>query len=390
MKNSTNTHMIPLFKPKYRTLECIQQIQECFENNWTGLGYKTLEFEKAWSEYTKLPHSHFINSNSVGLQLALKVFANRFSWGEETEIISSPITFVSTNHAILLEGFNPVFADVDEMLCMDAKSVSDKISKNTKAVVFIGIGGNTGQLSEIQKICKENDLLLILDAAHMAGTYFENQHVGKGVDCTVFSFQAVKNLPIADAGMICFANEEDDFEVRKMSWLGINKDTFSRNNSETLTNSYKWLYDVEHIGLKANGNSIMAGIGLVQLKYLDEENDVRRDIAIQYIDLLRNIPEIELINHADDCRSSRHLMQIKVPAKLRESLISYLGNQKISVGVHYRSNTRYKMYQKFINEDLFAEVIDQQILSLPLHLDLTADDLKRVTDGIRGFFRGTT
>ena len=94
--------------------------------------------------------------------------------------------------------------------------------------------------------------------------------MGGGADAAVFSFQAVKNLPTADGGMVCFQDAALDAEARRSSWLGIDKDTFTRTQSGRP--GYRWLYDVEHVGFKYHGNSIMAALGLVGLKYLDDDN----------------------------------------------------------------------------------------------------------------------
>src|SRR6185437_4682532 len=121
--------------------------------------------------------------------------------------------------AILYSQLKPVFADIDDYLCLDPKSVEQRITNKTKALIFVGMGGNTGQYNEIVKLCHKHDIKIILDAAHMAGTRFHGKHVGADADAdaTVFSFQAVKNLPTADSGMICFKNAEDDERVRKLT-----------------------------------------------------------------------------------------------------------------------------------------------------------------------------
>src|SRR6185369_8318684 len=90
-----------LFVPSFRIDECLAQIRECLEKGWTGLGFKTVEFEKAWSDYTALPHSHFLSSNTVGLHLALHMFKTKHGWKDGDEVVTTPLTFVSTNHAIL-------------------------------------------------------------------------------------------------------------------------------------------------------------------------------------------------------------------------------------------------------------------------------------------------
>ncbi len=136
---------------------------------------------------------------------------------------------------------------MDEHLCLDPASVLQRITPRTRAVMFVGMGGNVGRYPEVLKLCRERGLTLILDAAHMAGTRYRGTHVGGDADAAVFSFQAVKNLPTADSGMICFAGAADDEMARKLTWLGINKDTYARTISQEV---YKWKYDVEYVGYK--------------------------------------------------------------------------------------------------------------------------------------------
>ena len=105
---------IQLFVPNFRVDECLDEIRECLEKGWTGLGFKTVEMENKWKEYTGLPHAHFLSSNTVGLHLALHMFKTEFGWADGDEVISTPLTFVSSNHAIVYTNLQPVFADVDE------------------------------------------------------------------------------------------------------------------------------------------------------------------------------------------------------------------------------------------------------------------------------------
>jgi dTDP-4-amino-4,6-dideoxygalactose transaminase len=94
--------------------------------------------------------------------------------------------------------------------------------------MFVGMGGNTGRLKDVVKLCKKHNLKLILDASHMTGTRWKGGgHVGAEADVSIFSFQAVKNLPTADSGMICFREARLDEDVRKWTWLGISKDTYA-------------------------------------------------------------------------------------------------------------------------------------------------------------------
>ncbi len=371
---------INLFVPKFRNEEILSEISECLDKGWTGLGYKTQKIEEDWKEYTGLSNAHFINSNTSGLHLAIKILKDANKWLDGDEIITTPLTFVSSNHAIMYENLNPVFADIDDYLCLDPKSILDKITKKTKAVLFVGIGGNTGQLNEVIKICKENKLKLILDAAHMAGTFFNLNggvvHAGHGADVSVFSFQSVKNLPTADSGMICFKNDDYDELVRKLSWLGIDKDTYQRSNDK---GTYKWEYDIVDVGYKYHGNSIMASMAIVGLKYLEEDNQRRRMICDIYEKKLsQNIQTIK--THTDCVKSSRHLFQILV--NNRNRFMELLNSKGIYPGVHYRDNTNYKMYKYANGQCPKAHTASEKIISLPLHLGLTDEDIDYIIENV--------
>src|SRR5262249_39504679 len=179
----------------------------------------------------------------------------------------------------------------------------------TRAVMFVGFGGSPGRYAEVRALCRERGVKLILDAAHMAGTWIGDRHAGADADVAVFSFQAVKNLPTADSGMICFADARLDEEVRKWSWMGINKDTYARTYSG---GTYKWMYEVEHPGFKYHGNSIMAAMGLVGLRYLEQDNAFRRRLCDRYDAGLVDAPGIARVPVTSGCTLSRHLYQVLV------------------------------------------------------------------------------
>ena len=369
---------IHLFVPTFRVEECLKEIKECLEIGWSGLGFKTVEFEDTWKEYTGLPHAHFVSSATAGLHLAVRLLKEKEGWQEGDEIVTTPLTFVSTNHVILYESLKPVFADVDEYLCLDPESVEERITPRTKAVMFVGLGGNTGRLPDIVSLCQQRRLRLILDAAHMTGTRLDGRHVGGEADASVFSFQAVKNLPTADSGMVCFADAELDGEVRKWTWLGISKDTYTRTVEQS---AYKWHYDVEHIGFKAHSNSIMAAIGLVSIKYVDQDNAYRRQVAAWYDEMLSGDADIQLVPVAPGCASSRHLYQVMVDH--RDEVMLGLNQRQIYPGSHYRDNIMYKMYAYADGTCPRARQSSERLISLPMHLRLTHQGVQRVGQALR-------
>ncbi|MEK4677394.1 MULTISPECIES: DegT/DnrJ/EryC1/StrS family aminotransferase [Bacillus] len=369
---------IQLFVPKFEISECLQEIQQCLEKGWTGLGYKTVEFEQEWNKYTGFPNSHFVNSATAGLHLAVKVLKMYHKWDDDDEIISTPLTFISTNHAIKYENLKVIFADVDQYLCLNPQDVENKITKKTRAIMYVGIGGNTGQYQQIVEICKKYNLLLIVDAAHMAGTRLMGEIPGKEADVVVYSFQAVKNLPTADSGMICFQNNDYDKLCRKLTWMGIDKTTYERVEKK---GAYKWMYDVEHVGYKYHGNSIIAAIGLVQLKYLDRDNAYRRQLAQWYDERLSPYTsKIMIIPQPNGCESSYHTYIIQ--AKNRNELLLALNQADIYPGVHYRDNTQYPMYAYGKDTCPRAHEISEHVISLPLHLHLSKNDVDYVCEQV--------
>ena len=376
---------IQLFVPTFRIKECLAEIEECLEKGWTGLGFKTVEIENAWCEYTGLPHSHFLSSATAGLHLAVKILKEIDEWSAGDEVISTPLTFVSTNHAIRYEGLKVVFADVDQYLCLDPDDIERRVTPRTRAVVFVGIGGSTGQLERVMEVCRVHSLRLIIDAAHMAGTLLRGKTPGIGADAIVYSFQAVKNLPTADLGMICFKDPELDKIARQQSWLGIDKDTYSRSTSSA--GAYKWLYSVPHLGYKYHGNSITAAIALVQLRYLDHDNAYRHQLSHWYNEGFQGDNRISLVPTPAGCHSSRHLYQILVAN--RDELILALNNEQIYPGVHYRDNTEYPMYEYASGTCLRAKSVSNSVISLPLHLRLRRSDVLRIVDCLLRNVRGS-
>ena len=369
---------IQVLKPTFRVDETLTEIRECLEKGWTGIGFKTEQFETAWKEYSGFENAHFLNSATSGLHLAVKIFKDSYGWKDGDEVITTSLTFVSSNHAILYEGLSPVFADVDESLCLRPASVEPLISTKTKAIMYVGIGGNAEHYKEIRELCTKHNLIFILDAAHMAGTKWRDTglHVGLDADCTVFSYQAVKNCPSSDSGMICFKLAELDDRARKLSWLGIDKSTYDRYSES----SYKWRYDVPQLGYKYNGNSITAAMCLVSLRYLDQDNQYRRHLSELYIKHLPKDPAIQIISHSDLVASSRHLFQIAFGD--RDRLIDSLAKKGIYCGVHYVANHNYPIYKNFKADVINADRFSNSLISLPLHLGLTEDDIEYISKQI--------
>ena len=374
---------IQVLKPKFHVGECLEEIRECLEKGWTGMGFKTVQFEEEWKKYTGHKYAYYLNSNTVGLHLAFKILKMRYNWKDGDEVITTPITFVSTNLAILYENLKPVFADVDDELCLDPEDVERKITNKTRAIIFVGYGGRVGQLKKILEIAKKHNLRVVLDAAHMSGTRYDGSFPGtwEGVDVAVYSYQAVKNLATGDSGCICWNDPESAELNKQLAWCGINKDTYARSNKGT----YAWKYDVDYVGYKYNGNAIMASIALTQLKYLDQENERRREIVKMYNEGFKNNSKIKIIpaNHPEEC--CYHLYELAVPD--REALLDYLSQFEINCGVHYRDNTEYSIFAFGHGSCPKAHEISQHLITMPLHMWLTDEDVQLIIKKVNEFVK---
>ncbi len=241
------TH-IPLFRPLISP-EAIDAAADVLRSGWLGLGPRTAAFEKAFAAYVGAPYCVALNSCTSGLHLALHVL----NLPEDSEVITTPISFVSTNHAILYARCRPVFADVHpDTGNLDIASAASKITDRTKAIIAVHIGGYPCDLDELYALAHSRGLHVVEDCAHACGAAYKGKPIGSHGDLHAFSFHAVKNLPMGDGGALVVQNEELDARLRRLRWLGIDKDTYRRTSAE----SYSWNYDVPEVGFKYHMNDI--------------------------------------------------------------------------------------------------------------------------------------
>lgn len=162
-----------------------------------------------------------------------------------------------------------------------------------------------------------------------------------------------------------------------MDLARIDKDTYTRTLAQ---GTQKWHYEVVYEGFKYHGNSIMAAMGLVSLKYLEQDNACRRQIAAWYDGQLKGEKRIQRVPMAPDCLPSRHLYQVLVDN--RDEVVLALNDLGIYPGVHYRDNTVYRMYRNGRTRCPRSAEASARILSLPIHLRLTRTDVERVCDAL--------
>lgn len=366
--------MIPVFRPYYDEKE-LEFLRPVFESGWIGLGPKTKEFEEKFASYIGVKYAVGLNSATAALHLALDCFG---IGGKE--VITTPMTFVSTNHAILYNKGIPVFCDVEpDTMNIDPKKLEELITEKTVAVIAVHYGGRSCNLESIIEICKKHNLFLLEDCAHATGGKYRNQMLGSIGDIGCFSFHAVKNLATGDGGMAVTNNGRYYERLLKMRWVGITKDTYSRDLGQ-----YSWYYDVDDLGYKYHMNDITAAIGLAQLEKLEWMNQRRREITKLYEDELKDLTEIELLLHHDYQFNAAHNFVIKASA--RDGLNDYLKTKGISTGVHYYPNHLYEMYKPYYRPCPVAESEWKRLLTLPVFPSLKDDEIAFIVREIKTFY----
>lgn len=366
--------MIPIFRPSYDERE-IEALRETLNSGWVGLGPKTKLFEEKFAEFIGTRYAVALNSATAALHLSLLCLEVKGS-----EVISIPLTFISVNHAILYSGAAPVFCDVEpDTMNIDASKIEPLITPRTKAVICVHYGGRSCDMERILKICEKHNLALIEDCSHAAGGKYKSAMLGSLGKTGCFSFQAVKNLAAGDGGMVTTDRKDYYERLKRLRWLGITKDTFTRGMTE-----YSWYYDVAEVGYKYHMNDIAAAIGLVQLEKLEAANGRRRQISAIYDSRLAGVGDIELLSHREYQSSAAHNYVIKTGR--RDALNDFLREKGVSTGVHYYPNHLYDIYKPYYRACPVAEAEWSKLLTLPLFPALSNDEVDYIIRCCKDFF----
>lgn len=380
--------LIPVFKPNYGSEE-IAAVTNVLKSGWIGLGPKTEEFEKKFAEYIGVPYAIALNSATSALHLALLAAGV----GKGDEVIVPSLTFVSTAHAVLYTGAKPVFADIDEKsLCISIVDASKKITKRTKVIIPVHYGGNPCEMDKLTKLAMDHKLIIVEDAAHACGSMYHGKKIGAISPFTSFSFHAVKNLATGDGGMITVKEKKYAEHLRRLRWVGINKDTWNRleditDKDHKSYKAYGWYYEVTELGYKSHMNDLNAALGLAQLAKLEKSNNERRTLAARYTEALKNISDIQISATEKDCISAQHNYVIRT--KNRDNLHLYLRDKNISTGVHYLPVHLQPYYRKRFPR-IRLPIVEKEwkkLLTLPLYPQLTLEKQDYIINCIKNFYK---
>jgi dTDP-4-amino-4,6-dideoxygalactose transaminase len=375
--------MIQVFKPKIRTEEVFDEMKKIFNSGWIGLGPKTQEFESKVAQY--LNTNYFVATN--GCTGALHIAIRCLDLPNRSKILTTPITFVSTNAAILYENHIPVFCDVEpETGIMCVKSLEthlEKYGNEVGAILVVHLGGYACEMKEINALAKKYNVKVIEDCAHAFGASYEGKKIGDTENICVWSFQAVKNMPVGDGGGISTRDENIAKRAKRLIWLGADKTTIERSGLDSNKQTYNWDYEVIELGYKYHTNDIASVIGLNNLKYIDIDNTRRKEISEYYKNnIIRS--GIDVPEYKDNRRSSYHFFPILFDDRFK--VYSALKEKNIYPGMHYKRNDNYSLFKEYskysIGELNGVENYASKELTLPIHLHLTNDELKLIVDTI--------
>jgi perosamine synthetase len=358
--------MIPLFKPTYDVEATLTELRKVFKSGWTGMGPLTEKFEKMFSQYIGGSYCVATNSCTAALHLAIKNL--RLPFG--AKVLTTPITFISTNHALLYNGLTPVFCDVEKDTGnMDLSLACERIKRgDISAVIVVHLAGYPCDMGALLDI----EIPIIEDCAHALGSKYRGMIIGSFGGACCWSFHAVKNLSIGDGGAITTELSEDREYYKRARWLGIDKSTFERS-----FNTYAWEYLVDDLGYKYHMNDITAAIGIVNLPLVEKQNERRKEIADYY---RNNIKNVRFPVYAKDRESSYHFFPVFI--KDRDKIIKRLSDAGVSFGLHYKPNYEYPMYKNFerINDCNNAKKYAAEELTLPIGPSISDLDIERVVE----------
>ena len=335
------------------------------------------EFQNNLQKYVDVKHVIPCANGTDALQIAL--MALELKSGDE--IITTNFSFASTIEVILLLGLKPVVVDIDpKTFNIDPSLIQDKITDKTKAIIPVHLYGQSCRMEEILEIANKNNLQIIEDNAQALGSKYkfansQRKMSGSIGDIATTSFFPSKNLGCYGDGGAIFTNSDKlAYKIRGI----VNHGMYER-------------YYHDEIGVNSRLDSIQAGILNVKLKYLDKYNKRRQEAASLYNASFDRIDEIEVPFVESDIDSHvYHQYTLKINNGKRDELADHLQKNKIPFGIYYplgfHEQKAYK--QEFISDNDFPETnkVKDQVISLPMHTELTKKQIKFITNTIISFF----
>jgi len=365
---------IPFSTVKHMHEELQEELRQAYDDvmseNWFIQGSQLAAFEREWADYCNTSHCIGCGNGLDAITAVLK----GYDIGEGDEVIVPAHTFIATALAVSYAGATPVFADVStDSFNIDTTKVSAVITPRTKAIIAVHLYGQAADISELKSIAANHGLKLIEDAAQAHGALYKGQKAGSLADAAIFSFYPGKNLgALGDGGAVVTDNDVLADRIRNYINYG---------------SAVK--YQHEHLGVNSRLDELHAAFLRVKLKKLDEWNTERERIAHRYLSEINN-PYIVLPVCADDRTHVWHIFAVRTAD--RNALQNYLNEKGIQTLIHYPVPVHLQKAYSYLNlqKGMFpnAEEIAGTVLSLPLYIGMTPQDVTRLIECINSFESG--
>jgi len=351
--------------------EDIDAVVEVLKSDYLTGGDKVEEFEKALSEYLGVKYVCVLNSATSALHVAYK----SIGLSNDDEIITSPITFAATSNAALMCGAKPIFCDVKSNGNIDETKIESLITKNTKAIVPIDLGGNPVEIETIMQIAKKHQLKVIEDACHALGSETKGKKVGSFADISIFSFHAIKPITTCGEGGAIATNDQKIYEKAKLL------------RSHGIVKKQVWNSDMIELGYNYRLNDVACALGLSQLARLDQFTEKRAQIATYYDEVFKDSKYIFPTKINAKNKTAYHLYSVLLDRSFwcaKEDIYRALHEKGIGVQVHYKPTYQFSYYKNLFGEKkLFnAEEFYKAELSLPCHQEMSLEDATFVVNSL--------
>ncbi|SFC14152.1 dTDP-4-amino-4,6-dideoxygalactose transaminase [Marinospirillum celere] len=347
--------------------ELIEAATRVIDSGWYIRGEEVEAFESEFADYCGTKHCIGVANGLDALTLTLRAWKELGKLKEDDEVIVPANTYIASVLAITENRLKPVLVEPDEEtynLC--PKKTAAAITPNTRAILAVHLYGQMAPMPELMKLAEHHNLLVLEDAAQAHGAAINGRKAGSWGDAAGFSFYPGKNLgALGDAGAVTTNDAELACTIRALGNYGSKK-------------KYESIYQ----GVNSRLDEMQAAFLRIKLRSLDQNIKQRREIALNYakkIDNPRIIHPISTINMPDSLENHVfHLYVIRTT--LRDSLQTHLVNKSIQSHIHYPiSPNLQRCYANRIQQRfILTELINSQILSLPMHPDIKEETLLRI------------
>lgn len=360
----------------------IRAVVEALQSAWLTTGPQLEAFEHAVAACTGTAHAVAVSNGTAALHAAMQAVG--IEPGDE--VIVSPMTFVGTANAVVMQGGLPVFADVErDTLLISPAAVEACVTPRTKAIIAVDYAGQPCDYVALRRIAARHGIALVADACHSLGGSDHGQPVGSLADLTVFSFHPVKAMTTGEGGMIVTNDAQLATRMRRFRNHGITTDHRQRAEKGT------WYYEMIDLGWNYRLSDIQAALGLSQVRKLPGWIARRQAIAARYDDAFRGLDTARPLSCRPDVSHAYHLYVLRLDRKScpssRGEIFTSLRRLGIDVQVHYIPVYLHPYYQsRFGFRPGLCPVTEEayeNILSLPMFPALTEQQIQHVITSVQ-------